>query len=174
VARLCGHKGAQTSIGPSQSPSRSWRRHAQWDVPPPWGEGFGIPNRSPDPLVRRAGRDHPFPISSGSPWRERDVARRVGHGCCHPREKNYGHRTPPGSCLPHGGTPEAPHPRGGTLSEQGPGIVVVVSCGVVAPVEPVPKCPSQGSSASLQCSCRSQSLVSDAGGSRRSYWNGRV
>jgi hypothetical protein len=44
------------------------------------GEGFGIPNRSPDPLVGRAGRDHPFPISAGSPWRERDVARRVGHG----------------------------------------------------------------------------------------------
>jgi hypothetical protein len=38
----------------------------------PWGEGFGIPNRSPDPLVRRAGQDHPFPISAGSDWRERE------------------------------------------------------------------------------------------------------
>jgi hypothetical protein len=43
---------------------------APWNMPPPRGEGFGIPNRSPDPLVRRAGRDHPFPISAGSPWRE--------------------------------------------------------------------------------------------------------
>jgi len=24
------------------------------------------------------GRDHPFPVSAGAPWRERDVARRVG------------------------------------------------------------------------------------------------
>jgi hypothetical protein len=30
---------------------------------------------------------------------------------CHPREKNYGHRTPPGPCVPHGGTPEAPNRR---------------------------------------------------------------
>jgi hypothetical protein len=50
LARLCGHKGAQTSIGPSQSSSRSWRRRAPWDVPPRGGEGFGISNRSPDPL----------------------------------------------------------------------------------------------------------------------------
>jgi hypothetical protein len=47
-------------------------------------------------------------------------------------------------------------------------------------VAPVPNCPSQESiCASLQCRCRSQSLeqslrVSDAGGSRRSYRNGRV
>jgi hypothetical protein len=40
--------------------------------------GFGIPNRSSGPLVR-AGRDHPFPISAGSPWRERHVARRMRH-----------------------------------------------------------------------------------------------
>ena len=76
VARLGRHKGAQTSIGPSQSPSRSWRRRAPWDVPPPWGEGFGIPNRSPEPPVRWVDRDHPFPIPADSPWRERDVARR--------------------------------------------------------------------------------------------------
>jgi hypothetical protein len=30
---------------------------------------------------------------------------------CYPREKNYGHRTPPGPCVPHGGTPEAPNRR---------------------------------------------------------------
>jgi hypothetical protein len=33
----------------------------------------------PIPLVRRAGRDHPFPRFAGSPWRERDVARRMRH-----------------------------------------------------------------------------------------------
>jgi hypothetical protein len=44
------------------------------------GEGFGIPNRPPDPLTRRAGRDPPFPLCAGSLWRERDIARRVGHG----------------------------------------------------------------------------------------------
>jgi hypothetical protein len=27
---------------------------------------------------------------------------------CHPREKTYGDRTPPGPCVPHGGTPVAP------------------------------------------------------------------
>jgi hypothetical protein len=52
---------------------------------------------------------------------------------CHPREKNYGDRTPPAPCVPHGGTPVAPQcplsSRGDTLfSEQGPGIVVVLSC----------------------------------------------
>ena len=44
------------------------------------GEDFGIPNRSLDPLARRAGRDHPFPAYAGSPWRARDIARRVRHG----------------------------------------------------------------------------------------------
>jgi hypothetical protein len=50
---------------------------------PPWvSVGFGIPNRlgSLDPLVRRVGRDHQFPVYAGSAWRERDIARRVGHG----------------------------------------------------------------------------------------------
>jgi hypothetical protein len=35
-----------------------------------------------DPLVRRAGRDHPFPVSAGSPWRERECTefvKSVGH-----------------------------------------------------------------------------------------------
>jgi hypothetical protein len=44
--------------------------------------------------------------------------------------ENYGHQTPPGPCA-HRGTPGAPQcpspPQGGTLSEQGSGIVVVVS-----------------------------------------------
>ncbi len=78
----CGHKGAQTSLCPSQSPSHSFKtahlsinfslslslshKLLSLSLPPPhpppgtclrpWGEGFGIPNRSPDPLVRRAGR----------------------------------------------------------------------------------------------------------------------
>jgi hypothetical protein len=38
-----------------------WRWRAPWDVPPPLGEGFGIPNRSPDPLVRRAGQNNSSP-----------------------------------------------------------------------------------------------------------------
>ena len=67
MARLGGHKGAQTVSGLPQSPIRSF-------------EVSGSPNRSPGPLVQRAGRDHPFPIPAGSPWRERDFARRVGHG----------------------------------------------------------------------------------------------
>jgi hypothetical protein len=52
---------------------------------------------------------------------------------CHPRGENYGDRTQPGPCVPHGRTPVTPQcplpSRGDALfSEQGPGIVVVVSC----------------------------------------------
>jgi hypothetical protein len=46
----------------------------------PLSRDFGVPNRFPDPLVQRAGRDHPFPIFAGAPWRERDIARRMRHG----------------------------------------------------------------------------------------------
>ena len=67
------------------------------------GRGFGIQNRSLeslDPLARRSGRDHPFPIYAAAPWRERDIARSVGHG--RPaREKNYVYRTPPGARCPN-------------------------------------------------------------------------
>jgi hypothetical protein len=42
VARLGGYWRAQTPGCESQSPSR----RAPWDVPPPLGGGFGIPNRS--------------------------------------------------------------------------------------------------------------------------------
>jgi len=61
--------GAQTAIGPSQSPSRSLETaHPVGRVLRPgllpWGQGWRfqdrISNRSPDPLVRRVGRDHPF------------------------------------------------------------------------------------------------------------------
>ena len=37
----------------------------------PLFRGFGIPNRSPAPLVQRAGLD---------PWKERDLVRRLRHG----------------------------------------------------------------------------------------------
>jgi hypothetical protein len=30
---------------------------------------------------------------------------------CHPKGENFGDRTPPGPCVPHGGTPEAPNLR---------------------------------------------------------------
>ena len=72
-------------------------------MPPPWGEGFGIQNRSPDPLVRRAGRDHPFPISAGSPWRGKGTSH-VGWdtGDLPTREKNYGHRSHPAHVSPNG------------------------------------------------------------------------
>jgi hypothetical protein len=81
VARLCGHKGAQTSTCPSQSPSRCFETArpvgrasalgakvsgSQTDLLNPWYDGRG--------------RAHPFPVSAGAPWRERDVARRVGYG----------------------------------------------------------------------------------------------
>ncbi len=56
---------------------------------PHLGEGFGILNRSPDPLVRQAGRDYPFPISVDSPLRERDVERRVGRERERERERIF-------------------------------------------------------------------------------------
>jgi hypothetical protein len=81
-----------------------------------------------------------------------------------------------------GASPVPPHPLGVARS-QSRGLTsssscrrrrrVVSSCRrVVAPVAPVPNCPSQGSTcASQQCSCKSQSLerlrVSDAGGSMK-------
>ena len=38
------HQGAQTAIGPSQSPSRSLETaRPEGRARPPWGEGFGIP-----------------------------------------------------------------------------------------------------------------------------------
>ena len=57
VARLRRHKGIQTSICPSRPTHLAAfsRRRAPCHVSPLF---FGIPNRSPDPLVRRVGRDH--------------------------------------------------------------------------------------------------------------------
>jgi hypothetical protein len=39
------------------------RQRAPWDVPPPLAKILGSQS---DLLVRRAGRDHPFPVSAGS------------------------------------------------------------------------------------------------------------
>jgi hypothetical protein len=96
-----GHKGTARGLRPpSVRPNHlaaPWRRRAPWDVPPPWGEGFGIPNRSPEPLVRRAGRDHPFLISAGSPGRGkgtshvgRDTGDLPSQGAPHGRTKSGG------------------------------------------------------------------------------------
>ena len=43
-----GHKGAQTPIGQSQSPSSALETARPVGRASAWGEGFG--NRSPDPL----------------------------------------------------------------------------------------------------------------------------
>jgi hypothetical protein len=141
------------------------RRRAPWDVLLPWGEGFGIPNRSPDHLVRRAGRDHPIPIFAGSLWRERDVARRVGHGwSAIPGKKTAGIEPHPAHCVPTAerlwrlSTPSPPR----VTRSQSRGLASSLSCRRV--VAPVPNCPSQGSiCASLQCSCKSQSLKQEEG-----------
>ena len=80
------------SSGPPQSPIRSLEvSGSQTHLLTPWYKGWG--------------RDHPFPISVGSPWRDRDGTRRVGHICnrycsnkhrhghglrtLHPRGENY-------------------------------------------------------------------------------------
>ena len=57
--RAQGGAKQSTCLSPSPNLAAPARRRAAWDlrVPPlPFG-GFGIPNRSPDPLVRPAGRD---------------------------------------------------------------------------------------------------------------------
>jgi hypothetical protein len=112
--RVGKHKGAQTAIGPSQSPSRSLETArpvgrasaldfcpgakvsgSQTDLPTPWYDAWAeiIPFRHLPVLLGGKGTSH--------------VGRtRV---TCYPREKNNGHRTPPGPCVPNGGTPEAPN-----------------------------------------------------------------
>ena len=136
----------------------------------PWDEGFGIPNPSPDPLVRRAGRDHPilhFPIAAwfsleGKGRRKPSEGKKLSPPC-HPRGKNYGCRTPPGvPGSPHSGTPVASQC---PLTHTGWHALEAGAWHhdrrVVAPVATVPNCPRQESiCASLQCSCRSQWIVS--------------
>jgi len=61
VARLCRHKGAQTFICPSQSPSHSFETARPMGRVSALGEGFGIPNRSPDPPYIEAEQEHVSP-----------------------------------------------------------------------------------------------------------------
>ncbi len=70
LASLCkGRRGKgpklQSAFGNTQEGPDRLRSAPITD---PLSRGFGIPNQSPDPLVQRAGRDRPFPISAGSPW----------------------------------------------------------------------------------------------------------
>ena len=137
--RPCGTRFSNTQEGPNRCRSAP--------ITDPLFRGFGISNRSTGPLVQRAGRDHPFPIFAGSPWRERK-------GTSHGRARH--------------GFPA----RGKKYI-----VVVVSCASVPPPLSGrrallragawprrrqrlcrVPNCPSQESiRASLQCSCRSQS-----------------
>ena len=99
----------------------------------PLSRGF-ISYRSPDPLVQRAGRDHPFPIFAGSPWRERDVARRMRHGWpAMPGKKTMGIEPHPAHVCP---TAErlrrlsSPSPLGVTGSFESRGLASSSSCRV--------------------------------------------
>ena len=146
--RVGRHKGAQTAIGPSQSPNRSLEtarpvgRASALDLCPgaevsgshtdlltPWYDGWAeiIPFRYLSVLLGGKGTSHVGCDTGDMPSQGKQL-----------RASN-----PPGPCVPHGGTPEAPHrhrrvvapevpqypltPSGGTLSWQGSGIVVVVS-----------------------------------------------
>jgi hypothetical protein len=97
----------------------AWR--APGRAPPPLGGGFGTPNQSPDPLVRRAGRDHRFPVSACSLWREREFQLLEGGdtGDLPSHEKKLRVLNPtPG--FPHGGTPvstQCPSPPRGRCQE---------------------------------------------------------
>jgi len=74
--------------GPPQSPIRS----------------LEVSGSQTDLLVQRAGRDHPFPIFAGSPWRERDVARRMRHGWpAFPGKKTTGIEPHPAHAFPTAG-----------------------------------------------------------------------
>ena len=113
----------------------------------PLSRGFGIPNLSPDPLVQRAGRDHPFPIFAGSPWRERKGTShgRARHGFPARRKKYI---VVVVSCA------SVPPPLSGRRALLRAGAWPRRRQRLCR----VPNCPSQESiRASLQCSCRSQS-----------------
>jgi len=113
------HAFRQHTRGPRPSPVRPNHRPALSRVrdptPIPW------------PLVQRAGRDHPFPIFAGSPWRERDVARRMRHGWpAIPGEKTMGIEPHPAHVLP---TAERLRRfRGVTRSSQSRGLASSSSC----------------------------------------------
>jgi hypothetical protein len=144
--------GAQTAIGPSQSPSRSLetarpvgRASALDCCPGAKDSGSRTDLLTPWPPGPRSSLSaHP---STGGPrsslfdicrFSLEGKGRRTWGGTrlgdlpyFFPREKKYGHRTPPGPCVPTAGRLRrlsAPSPpQGGTLSEQESGIVVVVS-----------------------------------------------
>jgi hypothetical protein len=127
VSRFGGHKEAQ--ICPFQSPNRSFETTRPVGRASASGGGFGIPNQSPDPLVRRAGRDHPFPLSACAPWREWDVARRVGTGDLPSQGKKTTGLNPTRPGFPPRrsacGLVARTSPQGGTLLRPGPGIIFV-------------------------------------------------
>ena len=144
--RPCGTRFSNTQKEPNRCRSAP--------ITDPLFRGFGIPNRSTASLVQRAGRDHPLPKFAGSPWRERDLARKgETRVTCHPGKSNTG-------IEPH---PALRSPRRNALS----------SCRV-------PSCLSQESTCASLCdvaaghSRQGHLRVSNAGGSRRSYRNGRA
>jgi hypothetical protein len=59
-ARLADTRGLRPPSVRPNHPAAPWRRRAPWDVPPSWGEGFGIPTRSPDPLYDGRAEIIPF------------------------------------------------------------------------------------------------------------------
>ena len=145
--RPCGTRFSNTQEGPNRCRSAP--------ITAPLFRGFGIPNRSPAPLVQQAGRDHPFPMfdllgGKGTSHVRWDT------GGLPSRGKKYVNRTPPGPCVPHGGT----------LRRRRRVVYLV------APA----KNPSMPASYSVAAghSRRGHIRVSDAGGSRRSYRNGRA
>jgi hypothetical protein len=66
------------SVFPSQSPSRSLEVARPVGHASALGRRFRDPKPIYGPLARRA--DHPFLVYADSPWRQRDIARRVGRG----------------------------------------------------------------------------------------------
>jgi hypothetical protein len=106
--RVGKHKGAQTAIGPSPSPSRSLEtarpvgRASALDLCP----GAKVSGSQTDlltPWCDRRAEIIPFgylPVLFGGKgtshvgWDTGDLPS---------QGKNYGHRTPPGPCVPHGG-----------------------------------------------------------------------
>ena len=143
VARVSAtHKRDQTVAGPPQSPPRSFEGSgSQTDPQPPWYNRRAgiIPFRCSPDLLGGKGTSHVGWDTGGLPS----------------RGKKYVNRTPPGPCVPHGGTLRRRR--------------------VVYLVAPA-KNPSMPASYSVAAghSRRGHIRVSDAGGSRRSYRNGRA
>jgi hypothetical protein len=155
------HKRAQTASGPSQSPSRSLETARPGGTClQPGAKVSGSPTDLLTPWYDGRAEIIPFqylpvlPGGKGTSLVGWDTGNLPSQG------KNYGYRTPPVPCVPHGGTTGAsvpPHPLGVARSQSR-------GWRVIAPVAPVPNCPNQESiCANLQCSCRSQSLEQPPG-----------